>query len=52
MSTILDTTWHGRHVRVLANAEDGVFTLVIDGSVRSYGSRVAAVAAARTLVRS
>jgi hypothetical protein len=51
MSTILDTMWHGRHVRVLGST-DAVFTLIIDGSVRTFGSRVDAIAAARELVRS
>lgn len=51
MSTILDTTWHGRHVRILSDSEK-VFSLVIDGSVHRYSSRVDALAAARTLVRS
>lgn len=53
--TILDTTSHGRRVRVLQSDDpDAVeFTVVMNGRVfPGFTSRVDALAAARALVRS
>jgi hypothetical protein len=54
--TILDTTSHGRRVRILQSDDQDVppeYTIVMNGRVYpGFTSRVDAVAAARTLVRS